>query len=176
MRVRMTEVEGTVEELTAGGVLDRLLGRKEVTLTAVGADSTGGANDLPPEIRELLDAQMPLGKPRQIIADFIREVLGWGDVEARRGQSTKRADGMTRYVRIHRRGSNLGGFAYVYPRSLKVTLRLSSSTATGVQHARVRNVDSRNPYKLAVPLTSESAKADALALAKQAYEAAISPS
>ncbi|MGH2397166.1 MAG: hypothetical protein ACRDFW_09290, partial [bacterium] len=73
-------------------------------------------------------------------------------------------------VRLHRRGSAYGAFAYVRPHRLKVTLRVSKEIAHGKEHAEVRNVNPQNPYQVKIYLKSPEALKEALALARAAYD------
>jgi hypothetical protein len=176
VRVRVVDIDGTPEELDRAPILRELLGnyRKDNLL---GEGAPRGANHhvvlLPSEVTDLIETQAPHGKSGAILRSFITEVLGWGDVEAVRGESSKRDDGMARYFRLHRRGSSLGGFAYVWPRPRRIKFRVETTAADGLKHAVVRKVKSRNPYKVAIRIFSEEAKSEALILARQAYEAAL---
>jgi hypothetical protein len=169
MRVKIIEAEGTPEELARIPQLTEALSRS-TTNGASGAAGTGlGQLDLP--VRQLvIDSTPPEGLSR--VERFMSEVLSWPAVEVRRGTSSKRADGMTRYLRFNRRPMRTGSFAYLRPANLGVTLRLPRQAVVDARFARARGVQDRNPHQVVVPLVSEEALEEALRLTQQAYEQA----
>lgn len=173
--MRVVEVEGSVAELEESSLLRQAL-HGSVGATSEGRDTHAGRDStdvIPPDVVDLLRKVAPRGKSGNILRAFTDEILSWGDVDALRGESDRREDGLTRYFRLHRRGSTLGAFAYVWPKTLKVKLRLPDEPASGLRFATPLKVISTNPYKLAVRVNSEEAKTEALRLARRAYEAAL---
>ena len=94
MRIRVVEVEGTPQELAES---QRLL-----EVLQVGADSAGSSSSktssasLPREAKALLDKRGAGGATRNAMESLLKEIMGWGDVDLRIGESrTKRAGPQT---------------------------------------------------------------------------------
>ena len=179
MKVRIIELEGTPEELAESPYL-RDLASKPVG--APGDDLPGGSAERGPlanypEVLDALDQRAPRGEPRRLLEVFLSEVLSWGDVEPRRGKSTKTDDAKTRYIRLHRRGSAQGAFVYLYPARVSMRLRLQHEDITGTKFAGKRKVDrtgeAPNPYQVRLDLRSQAAVEEAIALARKAYDQAL---
>jgi hypothetical protein len=135
------------------------------------SSAEGTKSQVDPEVRDLIDKQTSHAARARVEA-VLERLLAWPGVEVKRGSSTKRADGMTRYVRFHRRPSQVGAFAYLKPRTLALDLRLPKKAAANTQYARARNVHAANVYQVRAPLTSDAAAEEAIRLAEAAYKAA----
>lgn len=179
MKVRIIELEGTPEELAESPYL-RDLASKPITGPEDGPPGMpaeqGPLSDYP-EVVDALDQRAPRGEPRRLLERFLAEVLSWGDVEPRRGKSTKTEDAKTRYIRLHRRGSAQGAFVYLYPARVSMRLRLQHEEISGAKFAGKRKVDrtgeTPNPYQVRLDLRSDDAVEEAIALARKAYEQAL---
>jgi hypothetical protein len=133
----------------------------------------GGDESFPPEVGGFLTQETPPGPRRELMEEVLSKVLEWGDVEPVRGISEKRKNGHTRYLRLHRPGSHKGAFAYIHGRRSAVSVRLPNTRARGTKFARGRNVVERNPYQLVSPVRTPEHVEEALALMREAYEAAL---
>ncbi len=179
--MKVTIVEGTPEELKAAGMLDEVLASRHHAVLRPPAsphdtrdvESQSAADDLPQHIRDMLRKHAARGLVTEAFEAFLREVLGWGDVEARRGRSGQWDDGATDYARVHRRGSPFGAFVYVYPRHRLLVFRLPAAAADGLRYAHVRDVKAGDAYKVRMLLPAPDALAEAINLARQAHEAAL---
>lgn len=175
MKVTQEKVtyEGPVEELIKAGVI-KALTLTPGTISSSDAKETHLPNGLPQHIRDLLQKHSPGGPAGEAFRSFLKEVLSWEGVEARRGPSKNSDDGMADYVHLHRHGSQWGGFAYVLPRSRVLVFRLPKTAVTGLKHASLRNVKASDHYKVRLRLESADTLSEAINLAKQAYEDALS--
>lgn len=178
MKVRIIELEGTPEELAESPYL-RNLASHQIPVDPVGTEKgfpeAGPLADYPEVVSALEHSpRPPRGEARELIEGFLEEVLGWPDVEARRGKSSRTEDGQTRYLRLHRRGSMLGAFAYVYPARMSVRMRLVHEDIEGHKYAQKRNVRTEgadpNPYQVRIDLRDAKAIREATELARLAYE------
>ena len=179
MKVRIIELEGTPEELAESPYLRHIASHEvpiEPPRTEEGDRANRGALAMYPEVVASLERspRPPRGESRALIERFLAEVLGWPDVEARLGKSSRTDDGQTRYLRLHRRGSQLGAFAYVYPARMSVRTRLNHLDIKGRKYAQKRNVrtdgDNVNPYQVRIDLRDSDAVKEAIELAKLAYD------
>lgn len=183
MKVRIIELEGTPEELAESPYL-RNIATHEVPTEPPSPEEADRGNAGPlamyPEVVAALERnpRPPRGEARALIERFLAEVLAWPDVEARRGKSSRTDDGQTRYLRLHRRGSQLGAFAYVYPARMSVRMRLNHADIEGRKYAQKRGVRTEgedvNPYQVRLDLRDSDAVAEAIELAKVAYERQLS--
>lgn len=165
---RLRYLESELGEVSGGGVGQgvaglELVGDEDVQESLPTEDVTSGADD----IARLLKEFDP-GPSLRYIESFIEQVAGWPAVNPWVGQGQHRA-----WRRIHfaRRGSRLGAFAKLHPRLSRVTFRLPASE---LREGSAAEIQHRGPYQLRIALTSEDELADALALAKTAYEDALS--
>ncbi|MGP3777145.1 hypothetical protein ACTWJ8_40555 (plasmid) [Streptomyces sp. SDT5-1] len=114
----------------------------------------------------------------ELFTRFLARTTAWEGVSAR-GISRKHAPegaplDYSRYLRLRKEGSRLGGFAYVYAERSSINLRLHHSMAElrelGVTSARVLSTG-HPKYRVSVDLTDETSLEDALTLAEAAYRA-----
>jgi len=168
MQIRIVDVDGTPEELLRIPKLVDLLGPRG---NGKGPGAEGTKSQVGADVRDLIDKQTPqAARPR--VEAVLERLLSLPGVDVQRGLSKKRADGMTRYVRFHRRPSQVGAFAYLKPRTLALDLRLPKKAVTNAQYARPRNVKATSVYQVRAPLTSDAALEEAIRLAEAAYKAA----
>ncbi|MFD8462371.1 hypothetical protein ACFV27_25590 [Streptomyces antimycoticus] len=183
MKLTVFQFEGTPEELDASHVLRKLTDQGEraasaaaepVPGTTLPAVIPGVAEEGQETVRQLL-ARSPA--PALFIR-FLEETSRWDNVGVH-GVKRKNAQhgaplDYSRYLRLRRQGSQLGGFAYVYAEHSTVNLRLNYSKQQledmGITTARTLTTGHRE-YRVSVDLTSEQSLADALQLAELAYSA-----
>ncbi len=180
-------VEGTPEELARLGIVEWFSKDKaaalveepehEMTRRDAGATTPGDAESaassgrkLPSALRDLI-RRLARGNAGELTEAFISEILTWERV----GAVSPPPDGYgsPNYVRLRYPGSPKGSFVYVYPQKGRVVFRLLKAEAGGCKHAAVRPVKESDAYQVDLYLTSEDAKAEALVLARKAYEEAV---
>ena len=105
----------------------------------------------------------------QFVTDFVAECLKFDEAEPVLGSKPKSPDGYGDYLRVRHQRSRLGGFAFVTPSSGKVELRLTVDRAEGREYAEAV-VKKDKQYAVRIYLRSEEAVAEALELAKMAYD------
>lgn len=118
-------------------------------------------------IGDLLDQFAP-SHSRPFMDAFLEEIGTWPEVRVWPGRS-QNPD--RRRVFFSRRGSSLGAFAFLLPRLGNVRLRLDESDIG--RNALVESLDRRDPYRLRVALEGEPELAQAIELARVAYERAM---
>jgi hypothetical protein len=160
--IRSVEYEGTPEELTRAGL--RELFETHPPEEAQG-DPERASHALPDHVQEWLFTSAERGEARDTVEAFLSDVLDWDDVQARRGTGVGE-----RYMRLYRRRTGVGAFAYVHAR--KIDFRLPASAASHRRFARARDVADRNPYQVRVSDLSSSALEELLELAREAFERA----
>jgi len=122
--------------------------------------------------RETIDqlvAQFDHGDHRLFIDGFIDEVASWPDVRVRVGRSHSPD---RRRIFFSRRGSPYGAFAWLQPRLGRARFRLDPQDAGPDSLAEV--LGGKQPYKLRIGLEGQSALAEAINLARRAYDQATS--
>ena len=175
MRVRVIEVEGTPEEIANSTVVRQLLESVEPDEQAGTAArptrNRSALGGLPGPILDALESRGAAGDSREAAESFLKGVLEWGDVEARIGRSHKTDDGLATMIRLHRRGSPFGAFVYLGVRNARLRFRLPrSEDLGGYVFAKSRNVQSDDPYGIALHLTTKQAVSEALRLARISYD------
>ncbi len=168
MRIRVVEVEGTPQELAES---QRLL-----EVLQVGAHSAGLSqldddlsSSLPREAKALLDKRGAGGATRNAMESLLKEIMGWGDVDLRIGQSRTKRAGTTDNIRMHRRGSSVGAFLYLSVTGGGVKFRLPvDHDLTGKTFAVRRRVKAGVPYGISTRISAQ-ALGEAIQLAHDAY-------
>ena len=131
-------------------------------------ESDESAAAVPDEVGAFIASRAEGSEDAAIVATFLRQIAMWPDVRLSVTRSDKSTDGWARSVMAHRRGSNLGAFAYVNPKGRAVVrLAMADPSAEGVQ---IRNVKESNPYRVRVHFNASNLEA-AVALVRAAYEA-----
>ncbi|WP_221329109.1 hypothetical protein [Actinoplanes sp. L3-i22] len=184
MHLRIVDIDGSPEEIAALPQLRELLGSPAragagAACAEVPPDPPpAGAPEvvLPTAVTAVLELRPPADDVRRRLSEFLATALRWPDVEARVGASRRSPDGRANAIRLHRRGSSVGAFVYIRLPTVNMQLRLPSDMpAHLVRHAARRRVNTDAPYGLTLRLTSPEVLAEALSLARLAYEVAGSP-
>ncbi|MFE9701614.1 MULTISPECIES: hypothetical protein [unclassified Streptomyces] len=119
------------------------------------------------------------GSPaRGLFVRFLAEATQWENVKVHGIKRQNAQPGApldySRYLRLRRQGSQLGGFAYVYAERSSINLRLNHTReqldAIGATQARTL-VTGHRAYRVSIDLTDETSLTQALHLAELAYAA-----
>jgi hypothetical protein len=187
MKLTVFQFEGTAEELDASQALRELTQPHHGTTTVVqqaaqpGQAAPGVPSRIPGVADEGQDAVRALLRRSPAPALFVRflaAATGWDNVGVhgikRKGAEAGDPLDYSRYLRLRRQGSQLGGFAYIYAEYSTINLRLNYGEAQldelGITTARTLTTGHRE-YRVNVDLTDETSLADALQLAELAYNA-----
>jgi hypothetical protein len=178
MKIKVTEFEGTADEIRELPELRELL--QSVSRTAVVVDdeyepglpvSPAPPGQVPTEVQDFISVRAGNVIRAEATSRFVRKVLGWGTTTAELGTSKTTSDGLNNYLMLYNKGPRrFGAFAYVLPGQARVMFRLEARDADGFACAAIRNVKPGTGYVVTVTLDSDAAHADALELAKIAYE------
>ena len=98
----------------------------------------------------------------------MRSCLGFQDIEALPGKSSRSPDGFNTYLILRHNNHKYGAIAYVTPSNGSVGLRLYREDVEGSEHAI--SGESKDRYQVRVNLHSSEAMEEAIRLAKLAYE------
>lgn len=125
-------------------------------------------------VRRLLNRN-PAG---ELFLRFLAETTSWSAVHVhgirRKGWRSGDPLDYSRYLRIRKQGSNFGGFAYVYAIDGTVNLRLNYSTDEelhAIAPSAWRLHTGHRAYRVNIQITDEHTLAQALELARLAYDA-----
>jgi hypothetical protein len=180
MKLTVFQFEGTPEELEASEVLRELTGNARVVTQTVPDEALptwipGVVEEGQDTVRQLLSHS----PAPQMFVQFLEETTRWENVVVH-GIKRKNAQpgaplDYSRYLRLRKQGSQFGGFAYVYPASSSINLRLNYTDQQlkdlDITRARTLTTGHRE-YRVSVDLTDdERSLADALQLAELAYNA-----
>jgi hypothetical protein len=163
VRVRVTELEGSAEELRPYLVeLLHLEGPDEKEEEALG---------LPEDLSRYLDDTIgAAGVRRDLTERLLSEVLSVGtDIEYKFAKS--KGGAIPQSVRLYRRHSGKGAFLLLFPQRMRLLFRLQAEEATGHTDAWARSVDPRNVYQINLAIRSTDSVRDARDLAGKAYSA-----
>jgi hypothetical protein len=183
MKLTVFQFEGTPEELDASQVVRKLAdqhrGRTPVVAqrepdVVLPARIPGVADEGQETVRQLL-SRSPAS---DLFVRFLEETTSWENVGVygikRKSAPADAPLDYTRYLRLRRQGSQFGGFAYAYAEHSAINLRLNYSKQQldelGIRTARTLTTGHRE-YRVSVDLKDEASLADALQLAKLAYDA-----
>lgn len=168
---RVNRLQKELAEVTEAAIDERgLLRTSSERFHASPVTPEAGAAGLPQDVSDFLASRVSDLSKRELCGQFLTEVTAWSGVNAAVTESETSEDGWSRWVIVRRRGSHVGGFAYVNPRSMRILLRMPGQELTGERFAEVRNVKPSNPYRVRVRLESDAALSEALILARQAYD------
>ncbi|MGW2933526.1 hypothetical protein ACWDA7_17050 [Streptomyces sp. NPDC001156] len=183
MKLTVFQFEGSPAELDASQILQELTNQqpRSVSMEAkADPDVTlpgripGVADEGQATVRQLLSRS----PAPALFIRFLEETTRWDNVVVhgikRKNAQPEAPLDYSRYLRLRKQGSQLGGFAYVYAESNSINLRLNHTQQQleelGVTTARTLTTGHRE-YRVSVDLTSGQSLADALRLAKLAYDA-----
>lgn len=182
MKLTVFQFEGTPEELDASQAVRKLVEQRRDTV-APPAGQLGGVTPvsvpgLAEEGQETVRGLLRRSPAPELFIRFMATATAWDNVGVhgirRKGASQGDPLDYSRYLRLRKQGSQLGGFAYVYAEYSTINLRLSLDAAAlrelGVTAARVLTTGHR-AYRVSVDLTGETSLDDALRLAELAYDA-----
>jgi hypothetical protein len=124
------------------------------------------------EVVELLRSRARTQEDAEALEEFLRRIVSWEGTIAELGRSVKNPDGLTGYAMVRRLPRRKGVFLYVFPKGMKATLRLEDQDLdlSNLRFAERRNVKEENRYQISIDLKSEDARAEAIRLARLAYE------
>ena len=124
-------------------------------------------------VQKLLDAN-PSGA---FFRGFLAEVTTWPDVALHgiklRGSDDAAPRDFSRYLRLRRSGSQLGGFAYGWPVDGSINMRLKYDTDAELQDlapAASRTNGGHREYRVWIKIEDEATLEQAVALAHVAYD------
>lgn len=187
MKLTVFQFEGTAEELDASQALRELTQPNRGTTTVVqqsgqtATDTLSTASRIPgvaDEGQETVRALLRRSPAPELFVRFLAEATRWENVGV---HGIKRKDAQpgapldySRYLRLRRQGSQLGGFAYVFAEHSRINLRLDHTreqlNELGAVQARTLFTGHR-AYRVSVDLTDEASLVQALQLANRAYNA-----
>lgn len=187
MKLTVFRFEGTPEELDASQTL-RELTRSNNAMAAVvqlpgptrppSPASTPRVPGVAEEGQDAVRALLRRSPAPELFVRFMGEASQWENVgvhgiKLKRTQPGDPLD-YSRYLRLRKQGSQLGGFAYVYAQYSTINLRLSYGQeqldSMGMVRARILTTGHRE-YRMSVDLTDEVSLSEALRLAELAYNA-----
>ncbi|WP_328786108.1 hypothetical protein OHT68_49135 (plasmid) [Streptomyces canus] len=187
MKLTVFQFEGTPEELDASQVLHELTqshnGGSTVVRTSAQMNPIRDGLPLripgvPDEGQGTVRALLQDSPASELFVKFMRKTTSWNNVVVR-GIKRKTAQpgaplDYSRYLRLRKQGSPFGGFAYVYPEFSKINLRLNYTNEQlsdlNITTARTLTTGHRE-YRVSVDLKGDESLAEALRLAKLAYDA-----
>jgi hypothetical protein len=95
---------------------------------------TDARRAFPAHVIDFLDNSVPRGDARAVVEEVLKTALAWGDVNVKPAGGNSEGN----YLRLYRRGSPFGAFAYVMPAYAQP--RLTADAAEAMKYATVRNV------------------------------------
>lgn len=179
MKLTVFQFEGTAAELDASQAVQQLIaqGAAAATIPAVASDPAtipGVADEGQPTVRALLRANPAADH----FVEFLAEATAWPDVKVH-GIKRQRAEAQSAldygdYLRVRRQGSPKGAFAYVYAHNGVINLRLPYDTEdtllTRLAPTAYRLEGGNPEYRISVRIVDEKTRAQAVQLAKVAYD------
>lgn len=180
MKLTVYQFEGTPQELDASEVLRALAGQQSAgaATSALGRETLEGVPGVADEGQETVRGLVRRGPAPDLFIGFLAEATQWPSVGVygikRKSHQPGEALDYSRYLRLRKQGSQLGGFAYVYADRSSINLRLSYTEREladmGVRSARVLSTGPLE-YRVSVDLTDQRSLDEALRLSRIAYDA-----
>ncbi|MER8097833.1 hypothetical protein [Streptomyces goshikiensis] len=183
MKLTVFQFEGTPEELDASEALRALTGHGHASKELPGKTGrvegvAGWVPGVAEEGQETVRRLLERGPAAELFVTFLRETTQWPQVGVhgikRKNSEPGEPYDYSRYLRLRKQGSQLGGFAYVYAERSSINLRLNYTEqelqAMRVGSARVLTTGNRE-YRVSVDLTGRTSLDEALRLARIAYDA-----
>lgn len=139
------------------------------------ASESAGAEALPEELNAFL-ARRAKDQPRlALVRAFLEEILGWPDTTVRLGTSSTSADGKSNWVAISRGGWG-GRFLLLFPKAMRIRVRLQEDEVADVPEAEFRKVRPSTPWRVRAKLTGPNGFDACLTMARRAYDKIGPPS
>lgn len=194
MKLNHLAIEVSVEELEKSPVLRGFLaalaagvpadlGRQD-DYEAEGDEASKGFNMDIPDVpgvasagQATVRAQLAANPAAECFVRFLAEASSWPDVAVHgvkpKGSQAGAPLDYTRYLRLRRTGSQLGGFAYVYATDGHVNFRLAYDSEEEL-HTIAPNAwqptTGHRAYRVSIRISDQSTLDQALRLARAAYE------
>lgn len=132
---------------------------------------------VPADGQDAVQRQLRRNPAADFVRGFITVASAWRDVRVhgkkRRGAHATDSHDFTDYLRIRRTGSPVGGFAYIWPDSGVVLLRLPrlDDQSRDIAPDAVETTAGHLKYRVKITIVDDNTRAQAIALALLAYEA-----
>lgn len=192
MKLNHVAIEASVEELENSPALRRLLAAlasgsptnfgRDDDYEAEGVEASEGFNlaEVPGVAtagQATVKAQLAANPAAEYFVRFLAEASGWPDVAVHgvkpKGSQAGAPLDYTRYLRLRRTGSSLGGFAYVYAADGHVNFRLafeSEEELRSIAPNAWRPTTGHRAYRVSIRISDQNTLDQALQLARAAYE------
>lgn len=202
MKVKHIEIEATPAELESSTALAALLAAltsrdsstvqggatphaepdHELQETDVEALTTSGVADdavpgVPPEGQAAVKAQLASNPAAQQFRAFLAEAITWQKVGVHgvkpKGSAAGAPLDYSRYLRLRKRGSQLGGFVYTRPTSGTINIRLafdSDEQLHAIAPDAERLFTGHRAYRVLLRIVDDKTLKQALTLARMAYD------
>lgn len=201
MRVTYLDIDITAAELADSprieAVIDRMIRTREDSEQNAGLGSSridpasSDLSDIDPEEpthRDLIPGVSPDGQVTvqnqldknpagEFFRAFLAEITTWPEVAVHgiklRGSDDSASRDFSRYLRLRRSGSQLGGFAYCWASDGSVNLRLNYETDAELHNlapAAWRTEAGHREYRVHIKIDDETTLAQAITLAAAAYD------
>ncbi|MFF8593718.1 hypothetical protein ACF061_20175 [Streptomyces sp. NPDC015220] len=194
MKVTYFCFEGTPEELDASELVHKLVHQQSATADAARQSPVAAAdlhNDDEADFARLIEGEVPgvaeegqdtvkaqlaFNPAAQQFIKFMTVAGSWESVGVHgiKRQTSQEGDPLdyTGYLRLRRKGSQYGGFAYAFPSTGLINLRLqhSDEIAKLASDAYALTTGHRQ-YRMSIQIRDEETLRQALALAELAYSA-----
>jgi hypothetical protein len=175
--VKLLIAEGSPEELARLDALTGFFREASQRLGNARHDGTHRDDDwsegmavIPEHVRAFIAKWATNPLKRELVEQFVARVLELGNAEVELGKSNKSHDGLNKYLMLRYVGVRRKGAAvYVTPHLGRARFRLPPEEAERWEHAQT--LQRREPYQVAVYLTSPAAVDEAVELAKEALDA-----
>ncbi|MFJ3336872.1 hypothetical protein [Streptomyces sp. NPDC086766] len=186
--------EGTPEELDASELVHKLVHQQSATVDAprqtpeVAADPDndgevdfgglieGEVPGVAAEGQDAVKAQLAFNPAAQQFIDFMAVAGSWESVGVHgiKRQTSQEGDPLdyTGYLRLRRKGSQYGGFAYVFPSTGLINFRLKHGDEIAELASDAYALTTgHHQYRVSIQIRDEETLRQALALAELAYSA-----
>ncbi|MFF0202725.1 hypothetical protein [Streptomyces sp. NPDC005017] len=194
MKLTYFRFEGTPQELDASEAVRELVRQQSGTVDTTRRPPTvvadpdsddfvdfgwlveGDVPGVPEEGQETVKAQLAFNPAAQQFVDFLAEAASWESVGAHgiKRKTWREGDPLdySGYLRLRRKGSQYGGFAYSFASTGVINFRLQhSDEITQLAPDAYPLTKGNYQYRVNIQIRDESTLKQALALAKLAYEA-----
>ncbi|CAN5445506.1 MAG: hypothetical protein ACR2JP_03015 [Acidimicrobiia bacterium] len=174
MKLTTTDIEMTADEIAQIPELQDLIRRlggpagppptREPRTVGSDPDTPAQGAD---QITEFIRLRGRANPNVDLVEEFVRRVIGFGDVEAFLGTSKNTPDGLNRYLMLKHMNHRYGAISYVHPSNGSINHRLERSRSAGRRYSEA--INSKDAYQVRTFLTERAAVDEAVALAEEAY-------